>query len=101
MAHEQRSTTTPAIASRRHLWVLTASGLALVLAAALAPPARADVSPQCAALAAQNKWSYRCIQEQQGLTPGVGAGDNNPAPPNSVDPPPPASVGSPLGPDGG
>jgi hypothetical protein len=82
MAHEQLSTTTRVIASRRRVWVL--SGLAVVLTA-LAPPAHADVSPGCAALAAQGGWSYRCLQEQQGLTPG--AGDNLG--------PPPASFGSP------
>lgn len=93
MAHVQLSTTSRAIASRRRVWVLTASGLAVVLAAALASPARADVSPECATLAAQGGWSYRCLQEQQGLTPGAGVGDNDlRPPPDSVGSPPPDSA---------
>lgn len=84
MAHQQLSTTPRA--SRRRVWVLT--DLAFVLAAALAPPAHADVSPACAALFSQGGWSYRCMQEQQGFAPGTGAGDNNLRPP-------PDSVGSP------
>jgi hypothetical protein len=85
MAHAQLPITKRA--SRQHAWIVTASGVALALAAALAPAAHADVSPECAAPQVPGKWSYRCLQEQQGITPG--SDYTQPPPPSSVEPPPP------------